>query len=266
MSSLNNAERLREWLESGQTCVGVCLALTDPQVSEMLGDVGYDFTWVDMEHSPYSIETGLAHVMAVRGTDCAPLVRVPSHDPVLIKPILELAPAGIIVPRVQTAEDVSTAVSGCRYPPHGARGYGPVRAATYHGMRPPAYLGSMEATPLIFVQIEDIEAVNNIDGILAVEGLDGVILGPCDLSGTMGKLGDITAPGVVEAMDRVVARCKAHGKLSGVATFYDAETFSAWIDKGVNIISLNTDFGNLVTESRRVLEAARARIGEGPGG
>ena len=259
MSSLNNAERLRERLESGQTCIGVCLALTDPQVSEMLGDIGYDFTWIDMEHSPFSIETGLAHAMAVRGTNCAPLVRVPSHDPVLIKPILELAPAGIIVPRVQTAEDVSTAVSGCRYPPHGARGYGPVRAATYHGMRPPAYLGSMEATPLIFVQIEDIEAVNNIDDILSVNGLDGAILGPCDLSGTMGKLGTIAAPDVVEAMDRVLARCKAHGKLSGVATFYEAESFSAWVDKGVDLIALNTDFGNLVTESRRVLDAARTQ-------
>ena len=259
MSSLNNTARLRQRLESGRTCIGICLALTDPQVSEMLGDIGYDFTWIGMEHSPFSIETGLAHVMAVRGTDCAPLVRVPSHDPVLIKPILELAPAGIVVPRVQTAEDVRTAVAGCRYPPDGARGYGPVRAAVYHGMRQPTYLESVEASPLVFVQIEDIEAVINIDEILSVDGLGGVILGPNDLSGSMGMLGNITAPEVVEAMDRVLERAQAAGKPAGLATGYDAESFGTWLDKGVRLIALNTDFGNLVAESRRVLDAARTQ-------
>ena len=257
MSSLNNAERLRRRLESRQACIGICLGLTDPHVSEMMGDIGYDFTWVDMEHGALSIETGLAHVMALRGTDCAPLVRVPSHDPVLIKPILELAPAGIVVPRVQTAEDVRTAVAGCRYPPLGTRGYGPGRAAGYHGMRQAAYLESDEACPLIFAQIEDIEAVNNIDAILSEDGLDGVILGPNDLSGSMGMLGNITAPQVIEAMDRVLEQAQAAGKPAGVATGYDAESFGAWLDKGASIIVLNNDFGNLFTESRRVLNAAR---------
>ena len=261
MSSLNNAERLRKRLESGQTCIGIYLALSDPHVSEMMGDIGYDFTWVDMEHAPFSIETGLAHVMALRGTDCAPLVRVPSHDPVLIKPILELAPAGIVVPRVRTAEDVSTAVTGCRYPLDGTRGYGPVRAAVYHGMRQPAYIESGEASPLVFVQIEDIEAVNNIDGILSVDGLDGVILGPNDLSGSMGMLGNVTAPEVVEAMDRVLEQAQAAGKPAGVATGYDAESFGTWLDKGARLIALNSDFSNLFLESRRVLDAARAQAG-----
>ena len=263
MDSLNNSEKLRSKLTRGHVCIGICISLADPQISEIVGDIGYDFTWIDMEHGSLTMESGLAHVMAVRGTDCAPLVRVPSHDPVLIKPILELAPAGIIVPRIQTAQDVRTAVSACKYPPKGMRGYGPIRAVTHKLMDQRAFLEKVDEELMIFVQIEDIEAVNNIDEILAVEGLDGIALGPQDLSATMGRLGDTEAPEVVEAIDLVIEKARRRGKFVGAATGYGSERFAKWLEKGLNWVSFNTDFINLFMESKRILDDAR-RVAAGP--
>ena len=95
--TINNVDRFKEKIARGELCVGTTVSFTDPAISELIGDAGYDFTWVDMEHCPIDIHTALGHVMAVRGTGAAPFVRVPSTDPVQIKPILELHPAAIIV-------------------------------------------------------------------------------------------------------------------------------------------------------------------------
>ena len=118
-NSLNNCERFLQKLRSAEPAVGMCIALRDSLISEMVGEMGYDFTWIDCEHGAITIADALDHVMAVRGTNAAPLIRVPSHDPVVIKPYLECAPAGIIVPRVRSADKVRSAVSACRYPPAG---------------------------------------------------------------------------------------------------------------------------------------------------
>jgi len=262
MSSQNHIEDFRDKVRRGRTCIGIGVGLNDPQISEMAGDIGYDFTWLDMEHAPMNIETGLAHVMACRGTGCAPFVRVPSHDPVLIKPFLELAPAGIIVPRIQTVEDTRTAVAACRYPPKGIRGYGPTRGATYKGLDQKAFLDTAENEPMVFVQIEDIEAVRNIDGILAVEGLEGIAIGPNDLSGTMGMLGNPDAPEVVAEIDRVIEKARRTDKLIGVSTGFSPESFAGWIGKGVHWITLNTDFINFFRESKRVLDDAHGLVEE----
>ena len=256
--SINNGELFRQKMERREACIGIAVGFSDPQVSELLADAGYDFTWIDMEHGALTLPIALGHVMAVRGTGTAPLIRVPSHDPVLIKPILELCPAGVIVPRVQTGKDVRTAVEACRYPPRGTRGYGPQRGVVHHGMDMNAFLRDPDSEPMVFVQIEDIQAVRNIDDILAVPGLDGICFGPNDLAGTMGVLGSPGAPQVVEQIDLVCARVRRAGKLLGTSVGFDAVSYRDWLCRGVQWICLNNDFANLYARSRAILEEARA--------
>ena len=204
---INNLEILKSNF-SKKLCLGMVVTLTDPTVSEVAGDIGFDFTWIDMEHAALNIETVMAHVMAVRGTDCAPLVRVPVNEPWVIKTVLDIAPAGVIIPMVNTAEEAAAAVAACRYPPAGIRGCG-VRRATRYGSLPfEKYLKVSESEPMIIIQIEHIQAVKNIDDILKVPGIDSICVGPCDLSGSMGKLNQLDAREVNEAIDEVCCKTK----------------------------------------------------------
>ena len=127
MSCINNVDRFKQRLREGKLCVGTGVQLADPLVSEVAAEAGSDFLWIDAEHSCLGLPAVLGHIMAVRGTQAAPLVRVPYNDPNVIKPYLDMAPAGIIVPMIRSAEETRKAVAACRYPPRGVRGFGPMR-------------------------------------------------------------------------------------------------------------------------------------------
>ncbi len=127
-------------------------------------------------------------MIAVRSTQTAPFIRVPRNDPVLIKPVLEFAPAPVIVPMVRTAEEAARAVSACKYPPAGVRSFGPRRGIGFGSMNSRAYLASTDRQTLVTIQLEHVDAVKNIEQIVATPSIDGVCVGPNDLSGTMGKL------------------------------------------------------------------------------
>jgi len=254
---MNQANLFRERIRSGRVCVGMAITFTDPAVSELAAEAGYDFTWIDMEHAPLDISAALGHVMALRGTETAPFVRVRCNDVNVIKPVLDLAPAGIIVPAVNTAEEARAAVRACKYPPLGIRGYGPRRGQRYGAVSQQEYLTTADEQILVMVQIEHIDAVRNLDAILAVLGLDGICLGPNDLSGSMGKLGKITDPEVAHAMDSVVERTRRTRLFLGVSTGYNPDTLPVWIEKGVQWINLNVDWVNLFTQSKSVADAVR---------
>ena len=257
MSSINNLEKFKARIASGQLCVGTAITFSDPSVSELYGDAGYDFTWIDTEHAPFDLSTTLGHIMAVRGTGTAPFVRVPSNDPVIIKPVLELVPAAIIVPMIKTAEDAIQAVRACRYPPNGIRGYAPRRGLGFGGIPQARYLESADAQTMVILQIEQIEAVQNIDAILKTPGLNGICIGPNDLSGSMGRLGRTTDPEVIAAIDTVLKKARQTDLLLGVATGFDPKTLQQWVEKGIQWICLNVDFANLYNSSKAVLEGAR---------
>ena len=175
--TINNVDRFKAKIARGELCVGTSITFTDPAISELIGDAGYDFTWIDMEHCPIDIATALGHVMAVRGTGTAPFIRVPVGDPIIIKPILELHPAAIIAPQIQTVADVERVVAACKYPPVGIRGFGPRRGRRFGGQPYPEYLVDADEQIMVIVQIEHIDAVNALDEILTVEGLDGLCVG-----------------------------------------------------------------------------------------
>ena len=185
---------------SSKVAIGTAITFADSAVSELSAEAGYDFTWSDTEHAPFDLNNALQHIVACRGTDAAPFVRVLQNEPNIIKPVLDLAPAGIIVPRVNTDAEARAAVEACRYPPVGIRGFGPRRGARFGATSQPDYLAEVAQDAILAIQIEHAEAVANIDEILAVAGIDIICLGPNDLSGSMGKLGQIDDPEVVDLL------------------------------------------------------------------
>ena len=254
MGSINNVERFRQRMRDGEICVGCGVGFNDPLVSEILAEAGNDFIWIEMEHSHLDLSSVMGHIMAVRGTQTAPIVRVPWNDAVLIKPGLDMAPAGIVVPMVRTGEEARQAVAACRYPPKGIRGFGPTRNM-YGAETMAEYLAVADEQIMVFVQIEHVDAVKNLDAILATEGLDGIILGRNDLSGSMGKLGQHDDPELLEAIDTVFAKARQTDLFIGVSIGYNADTVRQWRGKGVHFFDLVGDGGHLSEGAAAVAKA-----------
>lgn len=246
---INNFEKFTAKVESGSCALGMVITLTDPAVSELAGDAGFDFTWIDMEHSPLTIQDVSGHILALRGTDCAPFVRVAGNDPALIKPIVDLAPAGIIVPMIKSAEELEDAVSACRYPPEGTRGCG-LRRSVHYGAKPTSvYFAESDREPLIIAQIEHIEAVRNLDEILKVKHLGSICIGPYDLSGSMNKFASPDDPEVGKIVDEICE--KAHQ--AGVPVGAFVSDIEVWRKRNLNWAALSTDYGAIFQTSTQMI-------------
>jgi 2-keto-3-deoxy-L-rhamnonate aldolase RhmA len=238
---MNNIENFRRKIASGQTAFGCCISMYDPSVSELVADAGYDFLWIDMEHAPMTIVDAMHHVMAVRSTNCVPFVRVAWNDNYLIKPVLDLAPGGVIIPMVNNAREAEAAVKACRYPMHGGeRGFF-LRRNNGYGKTPVSeYLEKSQSEPLVIIQIEHKDAVKNIDEILSVSGVDSICIGPFDLSCSYGKAGVFDDPQVADAIDEVREKTLQAGIILGG---YCAGPF--WKDRFMNWKALTDDCGAL---------------------
>lgn len=251
--SISNYEKFVTKISSGRICIGLVVTLNDMTVSELAGEVGYDFTWIDMEHAPLTMESAMQHVIAVKGTDCAPFVRVPWNKTEVIKTVLDLAPAAVIIPMVNTALEAEAAVKACRYPLTGIRGCFPRRANRY-GQTPFAdYLKDSESEPMVIIQIETMEAVKNLDEILKVPGIGSICIGPLDLSGSMGKLNQLDDPEVNRVIDETCEKVRSAGMILGTAGW----PFEAWKRRGVNWIALASDFSSIISHAKTILEEVK---------
>jgi 2-dehydro-3-deoxyglucarate aldolase/4-hydroxy-2-oxoheptanedioate aldolase len=246
--SISNLNKFRDKVSAGEFCTGIVVTLSDMTVSELAGDVGYDFTWIDMEHAPHTIDSAMAHIIALRGTDCAPFVRVPWNEHGIIKPILDIAPAGVIIPMVNSAEEAEAAVAACKYPPTGNRGCGVRRASRYGQIPFDEYLKISEKEPMVIIQIEHVEAVKNLDAILKVPGIDSICVGPCDLSGSMGKLNQLDDNEVCQVIDEVCRKTLAAGLMLGTA----GGTKELCIQRGMHWAALDSDCGAIISQAKRI--------------
>lgn len=237
----------------GEFCLGTCISFTDPTVTEALCSVaGFDFIWIDMEHNALSLEAVQAHIMATKGSRVTPLVRVAWNDPVLIKPVLDIGAAGIIVPMIRTAEEARRAMAACRFPPDGIRGFGPRRSSNYGRLGGPAYCQEANREILSIIQIEHIDAVNNLDEILAVPGLTSIVVGSNDLSGSMGHMGEPRHPEVLRAVELVISKAGKAGVFVGIGTCDDPETLIEWIDKGMQWLAMGDDYSLMLRAADQV--------------
>ncbi len=255
---MENAHYFRDKLASGKTAVGTCVTFFDPTVSEALARV-LDFVWIDTEHNAMSLERVLGHLMATKGTQTTPLVRVPANDPVLIKPVLDIGAAGVIVPLVKTADDVALAVAACRYPPEGVRGFGPRRPSNYGAQGAVEFCQEANRTIITIVQIEQREALENIDAILAVPGLTSIVIGPNDLAASLGYTGQPWHPENIKAIDIVLEKARAAGVPMGLAVNDDPEMLDRWVDRGIAWLAITADFALLLRSATELATHVRRR-------
>ena len=233
---------IREKMKCGETVIGAHTFYLDPSITEALGLHGFEFVWIDGEHSAFDKANTLSHIIAAAAADTASIVRVPWNDPVLVKPILEMGPDGIIFPMVCSAEEARQAVAACMYPPCGVRGFGPRRANQYGAVSNEEYLAHPEEKFLRIVQIEHVDAVHNLRDILSVEGIDFPLVGANDLSASIGHLGDTKHPEVRALCEEIIQVCKELGRPFGVSLGAgDHEAISYWISKGVSFIGCGDD-------------------------
>ena len=233
---MNDSFRTR--LGNRQQLLGTMVTLSTPATAEILAEVGFDWLFVDGEHGP--LETGdiLAILQAVSHR-VACLVRVPSADEVSIKKVLDLGATGIIVPQVNTAEQAADVVRFARYAPAGSRGVGLARAHGY-GMRFREYIESANESVVVVVQAEHALAVQNIEAIAKVPGIDAVLLGPYDLAASLGKMGQINDPLVTEAIDHITETCLAAGIPLGYFGV-TAEAVKPYVERGYTLIVAGVD-------------------------
>jgi len=247
----NQFETFLNSIRAGKLCVGCCITFTDPAVTEIAAEAGFDFCWIDGEHGVLDRATAMQHIMALKGTGCAPFYRVPACDHTEIKRVIDFAPAGIIVPMVMDAENTAYAVRACRYPPTGNRGCGFRRGNRYGTIPAAEYLAQAEREPLVILQMAHIEAYRNLDAILAVPGVDSILIGPYDLTSSMNKPGQWDDPEVNAVLDSICERTLKAGKLLGA---YTECRFERWIRRGVQYLGCINDTGALMLGYRAMID------------
>ncbi len=238
---MNNAKKFKEKMRAGEVPLGVTVTFTDSTVTEALCNV-CDFVWIDMEHNGYTLETVQAHIMATKGSDTAALVRVRWNDPVLIKPVLDIGADGVILPMVKSAEEARSAVAACLYPPDGTRGYGPRRTVNYGQRGGTEFCKEANEAMIVILQVEHIDAINNLDEIFAVPGITSFLMGQQDLAGSMGHMGNPDHPEVINAINTYVNKAKTTGVNFSLAGGGDVKTLIEHIDRGVDWLTIGLDF------------------------
>ena len=187
MNDTTNKTTVKQRLKSGKATCGAFLQMNSHVSAEILSRAGFDWLIVDMEHGPVDIDGLLRQLQAIGcASACAPFVRAPWNDPVAIKRILDTGAQGIVVPYVNTREEAEAAVSACLFPPEGTRGAAMSPRAAGYGMSTTGYFARANAETIVIVSVETEQAMNNLDDILAVEGIDGIFIGPMDLAISLG--------------------------------------------------------------------------------
>ena len=245
----------RRDLRAGKLVLGTMVTLPTAASAEILADLGFDWLFIDGEHGP--LETAeLLSILQVVGEKSACLVRVPVAEETPIKKVLDLGAAGIIAPQVNTAELAANVVRWARYAPQGTRGVGLARAHGY-GMRFQEYVESANDLVTVVVQAEHVEAVDNIESIVQVEGVDAVLLGPYDLSASMGKMGQIHDPEVVGAIEHITETCQKANMPVGYFGV-TAEAVKPAIERGYTLIVAGVDTLLLGTAAQKLLANLRS--------
>lgn len=230
-------------LQAGEMLCGSHIFCGTPMLTEAMAQCGFDLLWIDMEHTAIGKEALLGNLIAARAGGTTAWVRIPWNDPVLAKPVLDMGADGIIFPYVRTAEEARLAVAACHYPPKGVRGYGPLRALDYGAITQMEYVTKTYRDCARIIQIEHIDAVHNLEEIVAVEGIDGYIVGPGDLSASVGLIGQTSHPTLLALYEQIAAVMQKHKKPFGVSVGYDPAVLRYWKGLGATILFAGNDVG-----------------------
>lgn len=258
ITEIEKAVQFKARLRRGECCIGAQLGLTDPAVVEIFGRAGYDWITVDIEHAAFNIETLKLMLQAARATPSVLLARPTRLDRDEIRRYLEIGSPGVMCPFINRGEEATRLVEYCRYAPAGVRGWGPRRAVNY-GFDADEYLEKANAAMLCLPIIESPEAVERIDEIVSVEGIDGVVMGPMDLTMSLGCFKQFDDPLFTSSIETVRAACRRYGKVMGTGC-YSLEFAKECARHGDGLLIVASDDGYLAAEARRCLGVVRAAV------
>jgi 4-hydroxy-2-oxoheptanedioate aldolase len=238
-------------LAAGSPQIGLWLSMTSPVATEIVVGAGFDWVLLDMEHSANDLTEIAGHLRAAVGGTAEPVVRVPWNEPVIVKRMLDIGARSLLFPFVQSAEEARRAVAATRYPPKGIRGVAGTTRATRYG-RVKDYAKQVEDELCVLVQIETQQALREIEAIAAIDGIDGLFIGPADLSASMGHLGNWQHPEVWQAIIDAGKRIRGSGKAPGFLSPREDECRKV-LDAGFQFVAVGSDVGILARQSEALV-------------
>lgn len=245
----------KQAIAAGTAQIGLWSSLSSNYTVEVIAGAGFDWILLDTEHSPNDLESVLAQLQACAPYATHPVVRVAWNDTVLIKRYLDIGAQSLLIPFVQNAEEARAAVAATRYPPLGVRGVAAATRATRFG-RVQGYAKRAHEELCVLLQVETRQALDNIEAICAVEGVDGVFIGPADLHASMGYTGETGNPAVVPMIEDAIGRIRKAGKAAGVLTGVEAEV-RRYLAAGATFTAVGSDVGVLARGVEQLLAKYR---------
>lgn len=245
---------LKKKLQDRQFTLGSWFSAGNPQMMEVMSQCGFEWITLDMEHSVITLDMVPALLLPLKAAGVVPLVRVEENDPNIIKRVMDAGAYGVFVPMVNSADDAQRAVAAVKYPPRGSRGVGLARAQGY-GFAFEEYKKWVNRDSVVIVQIEHIEAIDNLEEILTTPGVDGSIIGPYDLSGSLGLPGQFEHPRVKQALKRYEAVCRSLKKPMGFHVVYpDIKKALSYKKRGYTLLAVGLDSLYLGTKCREIVK------------
>ena len=248
-------------MESGRTQFGIWLGIPDTSVAEMMAGAGFDWLLIDHEHGPFELREVMAHLQAMAPYDVAPLVRPVDGSPALLKKLCDIGAQSFIVPMIDTAAQAEEIVAAVKYPPEGRRGLGTSLARAARWNTVPGYIDRANDEMVVIVQAETATALDNIEAIAKTPGVDGVFIGPSDLSASMGHRGNIAHPEVIDAIGAALRKIRNADKYAGLLCL-DHSRVAHFEECGANFVGVGVDTLLIGNAARRL--AAHFRDGGKP--
>lgn len=243
--------RFRAALETGRTQYGVWLGIPDRSVAEIMAGAGFDWLLIDHEHGTFEPGDVMTHLQVLAAYEVAPIVRPADADPALLKRLCDIGAQSFIVPMIDTPAQAAEVVSAVKYPPEGRRGLGTSLARAARWNTVPGYLHRANDEMLVVVQAETVTALDNLEAIAATPGIDGVFIGPSDLSASMGHTGNVAHPEVVEAVGDALRRIRDAGKYAGLLCL-DESMVAHFEECGASFIGVGVDTLLIGNAARRL--------------
>lgn len=243
---------LKKMLREGKPVIGAPITVASVETAAQVATLGFDFLWIEMEHSPITLETLRNIILATRGLKAVPIARVPVNELWTAKRVLDAGALGVIFPFCSAPELARQAVEACKYPPHGRRGAGPGLAA-FRWPASEGYYAFADQNVMVVVIVEEERAIEQVDAIAATPGVDVIFVGIIDLSFSMGLRGQSDHPRVQEALKKVVAAGKSNNKALGLPV-KDAEQIKKYVDQGFLWFETPSELGLMARGARQILE------------
>jgi len=254
---------VRASLRKGTPVVGVTITTTSIEVAAQIADMGFDFLWIEMEHSPITLETARNIILATRGSRTMPFIRVPVNELWTAKRVMDMGALGVIFPFINSADGAKRAADACKYPPLGLRGSG-AGLATFRWPAPGGYYDFADKNIMVVTNIEEVAAVENIEAIAATPGIDVLFIGTSDLAFSLGLRGRQDHPALQEAIDKIVRAAHREGKAVG-RPLVSASQYQQFVDQGFSFFQAQTELNLLAAGAEAYLKPlAKWRPSVGP--